>query len=284
MGRVFTSSEVRKKQVAWSENILDHTDRLRQLLDSKLFVGSLIFGGSLAPTPSVRTDLDFLAIYHDGCGSKAHEVIRGASQKAARDFVQLDPIIIDATSAEAGHHTISMPFLRYLAWAEMEYGHIRRNPLKHFRFEDPKSDPADEILPYLRRKLYKLEKGLATLPAMDELSRCRFLQKVLELPTQVARKVLWWLSVTHGLEHNLLSEDKEAIRAAYLLQPKGTDDKKINKLFKGLTAQDLEYSAFLNCQLARFHLAQYDTYLHHLESLVEGAIKLVALNLLLIRD
>ncbi len=205
MGRVFTPTELAKRQ--WPHpseftRILSTTDGA--LKEARSIVATLIFGSLCYEGDDLRSDIDWLVIYHDKKAHEARELLTTLAQAAREAYVPLDLLILSKRQAEKGVHSIGPLFLGHLAKVEKSGGH-KGQPLQLIK---PTGITAyHETQLYLGHKLASLEKQSVNLNWEDEKALVTLLQKALEAPIQVARKVMSTLTgVELGGKKEVLSE------------------------------------------------------------------------------
>ncbi|MCX5706049.1 MAG: hypothetical protein NTZ92_08355 [Candidatus Omnitrophica bacterium] len=147
-------------------------------------------------------------------------------------------------------------------------GIIKENPLPFFVFDA--ASAVEDIRGYLRNKLRRLENGVIALPTMEAADLHRFLQKVLEAPVHVARKILYWQKV------EMPNDLKQTVLRCY---PDIAREQE-RELFTKITEADSQYSEELLAQLRHPEEDQYSRTIGELKGLALDTLEFVRLNAL----
>jgi predicted nucleotidyltransferase len=148
-----------------------------------LALGSVVRGDY---TPH-RSDLDVLVVYHEGKESRAVKCLNALVVLAQERYVALKLIPCDHLIAESRLHFFGPSFMKHLAHSASIGGVLKGDVIEQFA---PSVTANEEIESYLRHKLYRLESIHARSAALKEDDKTRFLEKLLEAPIHVARKML----------------------------------------------------------------------------------------------
>jgi predicted nucleotidyltransferase len=162
----------------------------KALQDAKSIAAQMIFGDFCFAADNLRSDIDWLVIYHDNRVSEARQLLAKLSQSAREVYVPLDLLVMSVSQAKRGAHSIGPLFLMHLAQVADSKCHTGK-PLELIKPIGLTGITVyEESLLYIGDQIANLEKGLAMLDLADERSLATLLQRALEAPIHVARKVL----------------------------------------------------------------------------------------------
>ncbi len=195
MGRVFSLDEIRRGMVPKIGSFDKSVQEIRaRLASTEGVLGAVICGSALSGTITVRSDIDCVVVYERERRNPALEALRSLHGFAASLHVPTEFIPIDSVVAAQGLHSIGRSFATHLERAANRGGVIKYDPLAFIRFPDRDSrrELVLDVMSYLTHKIRRFEKGLVELPVMNPANTelYRFLQKVLESPIHIARKVM----------------------------------------------------------------------------------------------
>lgn len=242
MGRVFSWEEIARGNVPKIRSFKKVADEIRAVLASTEGVlGAVICGSALSGNVTVRSDIDCVVVYEWERRTPVLEALQSLYRVASWLHVPIEFIPIDSEVAAQGLHTIGPSFARHLERAARNGGIIKNDPLVFICFpgRGKHDDLVEDVLGYLKHKIRRFEKGLVELPTMNAEPLCRFLQKALESPIHIARKVL------HLSVQGPFDDSREEVKKLY---PRMADEE-LAGVFQGLVQEDEEYSLVIGEQL-----------------------------------
>lgn len=269
MGKVFTFDEIKHKCVPELGSFNFVLDELKDWLSkSPAIIGAIICGSAVTAVKfNRRSDIDCVVIHRQDMTREAVEVYQNLQQFAAKRFVPLELITFDdLTVRQHRNHLFSCTFGRHLARSANKGGIIKTNPLPDSCLFCASRN--SDIVNYLCHKLETISKGLNRMPIMDEAELCRFLQKVLEAPIHIARKML-------ELNNRLVDDSKQAVRGIYL----STATQKEKDYFQVLCDFDKDYSEELEAQLESIEPTRYQNQLDLLKNAAYLCHDFIRINL-----
>jgi hypothetical protein len=178
-----------------------------------------------------------------------HEMVAIARQR----YVPLVFVPCDIAIARTRFHHMGGSFVRHLE-ASAAAGGILKGDLTSYLA--PGAQEMEELEGYLRVKFYNLQERYALVGSMGEQERAAFLQKVLEAPLHVARKVL-------AHQRRLHDDSKQAVIREYQSLAQLTS---LNTLFRRLVALDGGYTTELQQQITCPNRGTYEHYLDCIQS------------------
>lgn len=240
MGKIFTWREVAARRIPMAVSFPAVVDKIKEEMDrSPGVLGAILCGSVLSGTHNLRSDIDCFYVYEP---ASRHDVI-GMAQKVSRFAFQLHvpvdfaPLAADIALTRVSH--IGVSFAVHLQYAIEHGGMIRNNPLPLIRINE--TNPTLDVAVYLRHKLHGLEKRLCKLSAMRDYALCMFLQKVLEAPMHVARKMLFLHQV------KMTDDSKRSV----LLHYKKISDAEEYRLLAATVAADQAYTFLANSLMSK---------------------------------
>lgn len=269
MGKVFSWKEIERREIPQLSSFSAVVGKIRQDLEvADGVIGGILCGSVLWNTCNQRSDIDCVVVYDPVKRREVVKALRGINQTAANLHVPTELIPLDLHIARTLLHHIGLSFAAHLRYATENGGLIKVNPLPLFVFDD--ASVIEDIRGYLRNKLRRLEKGMSALPTMEVAELHRFLQKVLEAPVHVARKILWWRKV------EMPDDSKQTVLHCY---PDIADTQE-HELFTKITIADNEYTTELLVQLQYPDQARYSEVIDRLKDLAWDTLEFVRLNAL----
>lgn len=190
MGRIFSFSEIEKKKVPYRESFNAVARALTEDIGRcEAITSALACGSVLKSRHSRRSDFDCLVIFKEEKREKALAWMESFHNFAnSHYFVPMQFIPVSDAVANTPLCHIEVLFLSHLCWATKNGGVIKGSPME-FLYLDYQN-PMDDFRNYLRYKMRAMELGQVTLRSMDDAVFSSFLQKGLESPIHVARKML----------------------------------------------------------------------------------------------
>lgn len=269
MGRVFSWSEVEQRKVPHAASFSKVVSRIRHDLEAtEGVVGGILCGSLLWNCCTPRSDIDCVVVYDPEKRREVMAVLQRINQEAAELYVPVDMIPVDSQMAGTPMHHIGLSFATHLRYAARNGGLVKQNPLSLFLFDE--GNAKEDIRGYLRNKLRMLDEGTSRFSAMEEAEFHRFLQKMLEAPLHIARKMLWWQKV------DTPDDSKQAVLCHY---PRIAEARE-RKLFERVNATDSRYTRVLLAQLQRHNRDQYARVIEEIRGLAWDTLEFVRLNAL----
>lgn len=189
MGRVFAWKEVRNKTVPSLCNFNEVVEFLRRDLEaSSLVVSALMLGSFLRGDHSIRSDVDVLVLYPLEWRGEMMRLLRDLRVRAWRFHVPVEFVSLDTELATTTDHHIAPTFLEHLRMMSRDGGIIKRDPLPLIRSN--RDGVLEDTRGYLIHKMRTFEKGESSSTSLSEESRFRMIEKALQFPVYVARKML----------------------------------------------------------------------------------------------
>lgn len=271
MGKIFSWDEILNKRVPEMNSFSHIAKTIRERLEAiDSILGGIICGSVLKNSHTVRSDIDCLVVYEE----KWHNLIVKALQdiycSAARMHIPVGFIPVDLSVAKSSSHHISLSFAAHLDQSAMNGGVIRQNPLPFFNFDN--KDILQDVHNYVSQKMRKLESGNIEISDMGsyEPELYRLLQKALEAPVHIARKMLLLRKV------KLPDDSKEMVAQYYSLI--ATDEEK--DLFRILVVADENYTRALLLQIEKPNKDQYFQDIMKIIKLLPDSLRFARLNAL----
>lgn len=269
MGKVFSWDEIAEGKIPQLQDFETVVSEIRQKLEAiDGVVGGTLCGSILWNSYNQRSDIDCVVVYDPAERREVVKALRGINQVAASLHVPTGLISLDTHIARTPLHHIGLSFAVHLRYAVENGGLIKANPLPFFVFDD--ASVVNDVRGYLRNKLRRLEEGVSTLPTMESAELHRFLQKVLEAPVHVARKILWWQKVE-------TSDDAKQTVMRYYPDIASARER---ELFAKITVADGLYTTELLAQLQNPDKGRYSKVIQGMEDLTWDTLEFVRLNAL----
>ncbi len=271
MGRVFSADDLWKRKILMLSDFDEVSHEVKERLSAcDGVIGGLMFGSVLWKHYTKRSDLDCLVLY-DSCLVRINpnQLFLELNKFAAGFYVPLQLIGIDVAIAQVGLSDVGPSFFTHLQLAVNYGGIIKKNPLPFFK--PPAMSFAEDAREYLRRKWRKMQNGVNSLLTLQTCDLFRFLQKVLEAPIHIARKMLHVSSVL------METDSKQEVIAHY---SKIASAKEL-ELFEKIVGIDSEYSAELDRQWKNFDIkSSYKKMIDKIKATAYDTLEFTKLNLL----
>ena len=269
MGKVFSWKEIERREIPQLSSFSTIVGKIRQDLEiTDGVIGGILCGSILWDACNQRSDIDCVVLYDPVKRREVVKTLRGINQTAADLHVPAELIPLDLHIVRTPLHHIGPSFAAHLRYASENGGLIKTNPLPLFVFDN--TTIVEDIRGYLRNKLRRLEKGISALPIMEVAELHRFLQKVLEAPVHVARKILWWQKVE-------MPDDSKQMVLHYYPDIANAQE---CELFMEITLADNAYTTELLAQLQYPDRARYSEAIDKLKDLAWDTLEFVRLNAL----
>lgn len=243
MGRVFTWEQVKASAVPSKQAFDDVGNSVRVAFTNQIGIHFATFIGSYARgTTNVRSDIDCLVVYEHKHHCQTVSTMQYLVIQAARQHIPLEFIPIDITVAATRGSHVGPSFLAHTARCSCA-GATIQGSMPAF-CHTGKYPLHEEIIGYLRMKLYRLEEDRIKYPSLDFTDRARALKRSLEAPIHVARKVLDLLGV------HLTEDGQGIVRQGYQREIGSMGYQWLGDLLESLSSLDQEYLLLLNEILA----------------------------------
>jgi len=267
VGKVFSWGEIERKEIPQPSDFSIVVGKIRQNLEvANGVVGGILCGSVLWNSYNERSDIDCVVVYDPTKRREVVEALRDINQTASTLHVPTELIPLDMHIVRTPLHHIGPSFAVHLRYAAENGGVIKENPLPLFVFDG--ISIVEDVRGYLRNKLRRLEKGMSTLPTMEVADLLRFLQKVLEAPVHVARKLLRWQAV------KMPDDSKRTVMFYY----PDIANAREHELFVKITTIDSQYTAEILAQLQHPNKALYSRVIGEIEELAWDTLEFVRLN------
>lgn len=188
MGRVFSWDDVSCNNIPTLEAFQEVFAGVKSRIQSESSIVAAIACGSVARSDhNVRSDLDVVVIYDHENAELANTWMRSEHRMAAKLHVPLSFLPCDVSIARTRMHHLGGSFVRHLQRSVEHGGNLKGDVFVHL---SPSQSEEEELESYLRVKYYKLMHQWVEAVEFTPEREAGFLQKVLEAPMHVARKVL----------------------------------------------------------------------------------------------
>lgn len=265
---VFSWNEIECGKIPQPSDFTTVISRIRQDLGATDgVVGAILYGSVFWNGYNQRSDIDCVVVYDPTKRHEIVQVLRSINRIATDLHVPAELIPIDSHTARTPLHHINLSLAVHLRYATENGGLIKTNPLPLFTFDD--ASILEDVRGYLRNKLRRLEKGMSAFPTMEDAELHRFLQKVLEAPVHVARKILWWQK----------AETPDDTKRTVMRYYPNIASAQERKLFANVTAADNQYTTELLAQLQNPDKNRYFQSIEAVKDLAWDTLEFVRLTL-----
>lgn len=193
MGKVFTSEQIRLGQFPdpGAHNAAAQRIAERVLFSGDSLVGSgLIHGSATNGESDIRSDLDMLIIA-TADGDALHVIREIITDEATTNYVPVELKVISSIDVHAQTHGVDQLFLRYLQEAEKDERFTYGMPASELRAGFCEKDfTVEALVQVVRRYIGAKTERFAGVLASQNQPEERHLQRALELPKNLGRKVL----------------------------------------------------------------------------------------------
>ncbi|MFH1427045.1 MAG: nucleotidyltransferase domain-containing protein [Patescibacteria group bacterium] len=271
MGKVFSWYEIIEHKVPELQNFPKVTDRANLLITGcQAIIGAIIYGSILRNDHSRRSDIDGIILFKGKMRLEAMKILQEIDYYTNKLHVPLEFIPIDDRLADTSMHSIELSFYNHLSWAAKNGGVVKFNPLPFISFN--KANINEELKNYLRYKNSRLYKAWPSLCQMQQ-RHYEFMQKILEAPIYIARKMLRWRNV------DLNDDSKKVIKNLY---PRYFPHIDLITCFKQVNSIDDEYTEILSQQTKNPNEKKYAKTLEKIKSVIPAVFDFILLNMLII--
>lgn len=210
MGKIYNFAEIKYGQVprpddfAVAKEIV--LDGLSRLYRSGTIYGGKVFGSVARGTPNMRSDFDLLVVTKKYSGAYPLRDLFNMVREKTK--VRVEPIVATREIAELGYHSVDEPLLEHISNMPNEGNTAGEDPTQFLKLT--------EIPPHLTYREYmtnKLRKFMEGFFAFSDDDKMRVLQRALEAPSNVGRRVLQ--ADARFLPDDSKGTVKNAFRSAY---------------------------------------------------------------------
>jgi hypothetical protein len=188
MGRVFTWDEVLRKEVPTPDDFRFARSALElRFLGESSILYVLLFGSVVRGDQNCRSDFDCLVVYDAAREEEAMRALADARRVANQNFVVPNILPVDSVLARSRFHSFGPTLTRHFNTCVKLGGVLKgKGTIELPEFSTVREDVEN----YLRRKLRRFVESRSRLDELDEKETAHFLQKLLEFPVHIARKML----------------------------------------------------------------------------------------------
>lgn len=200
MGQIFSLDAIVNRRIPQKESFL-HVARMMRatLVDEDAIVCALLFGSIVRGDYNIRSDADCLIVYKAEKEAAAMRTMQEITVSAKELYVPVQFTPCDTHIARTRLHHLGTSFVRHLQASLSRQGEIGAEIKGRIDGLLSKSiSERDEIEGYIRMKMYKLQSSFAKITSMSDDEYVGYLQKLLEAPVHVARKMLIYEDVLDG--------------------------------------------------------------------------------------
>lgn len=189
MGKVYAWKDIESGRIPHRRSFGVVVRQIRKVFEQEVSIeAALVCGSVVRDDHTRRSDLDVVVVYNAAFEQRAMKLLQQLTAFAKQRYVPLEFNPCDSRTIQTRFHDFGPAFRSHLAASAVRGGIIAENPIPMFNTDG--DDMAAEVDSYIRKQLLRLEKGLTKYPSMTLEQKCTFLQKALEAPTHIARKVL----------------------------------------------------------------------------------------------
>ncbi len=270
MGKVFSWEEIASGKIPKLEDfgiilglIVSELERCNEI------IGGVICGSVIRGDHNIRSDVDCLVVHSGQNILKIIGLLQELNRFAKRLYVPVEFIPVDIRVAHTP--TVEMSFGMHLDWSARNGGCIKTNPIPMLSFD---LDMGQELQNYVRLKLNKLTKRWIKYPEASSEQRFHFLQKILEAPIYIARKIVRWQGVDISFD-----DSKRRIAELYSEHFNGSES---SGFFKEAVLADVSYTTKLLQQLKCCDEVEYSNVVQEIEAIVPDVLEFIRLVTILI--
>jgi len=266
MGRVFTWKEVLEHRIPELSHFPLVVAELKKTIEQESgIIGGVLCGSVLDNSFTERSDIDCVLVYDHAKFKHVMESLKTVVSLSNKLHIPLQLIPVDADAAEQQRHNISLGFGWHLMRASQSGGVIKENIVHRLKMN--LNSQHQEVSDYLGHKLARMTKGLVKMRSMGWYELHQFLQKVLEAPMHIARKLM-------QTNPNIRDLPAKEVMRHYLR----TAQNQKSTLFIGLTGLDGEYTTVLKAQIQRPNGGQYGDIIERIKAAAWDVHEFIRLN------
>lgn len=242
MGKIFNYEDIKNHRVPTRDDFMEARSlaliSLGELARSGGIYGAKAFGSVANGTPSERSDFDLLIVTERD--DAIHELKSIFEAIHANTKVGIEPIVIARNFAERGFHSVDLFFLQHIQALPNEGNLAGYDPMEVMKPIDLPMTKIHEQ--YLTQKVRRLREGIF---AYSETDKCRVLQRALEAPINVGRRIMQVLAEI-GYPTEITDDRKPAVAKVFRETFAGTN---LVSGFDSLFAQDGQYTDCLRATM-----------------------------------
>jgi predicted nucleotidyltransferase len=265
MGKVFSWEEIVAGEVPKLEDFgIVQRQIVSELEENNEIIGGVICGSVVRGDHNVRSDVDCLVVHSGQNVPRIIGLLQELNKYAKQLYVPVEFIPVDIRVAHIP--TVEISFGMHLDWSARNGGCIKTNPIPMLSFD---LDMGQELQNYVRLKLNKLTKRWIKYPEASPEHRFHFLQKILEAPVYIARKIIRWQGVDISFD-----DSKRRIVELYSEHFNGSES---SEFFREAVITDVDYTAKLLQQLKCSDEMEYSSVLKEIEAIVPNVLEFIRL-------
>lgn len=247
MGKIYSWESIESGGVP---NVEDFSVAKRTVLDGLWGMfpneidGAKVFGSVAKDSPSIRSDFDILVVFNNDISvRKLNNLVQDVDRETK---VQIEPLILSARQASEGFHTIDPSFYTHFEGIPNEGNLAGNNPLN--KVKPLEENVVNLCMNYIQQKIRRLNQGYIDTSEDESLT---VLQRVLESPVAVGRKVLYVLQKLGKFEIDGKDDSKRSVVKNFnkIMVDSNIDTTGFNELI----VKDKEYTQFLEETLGQKH-------------------------------
>jgi hypothetical protein len=271
MGRVYSYETIESGQVPtvtdFDKATLAFVSSVKDALETGLVDGAFIFGSVAVGSPNCRSDFDAVIALttEDSESYRAASRMNAVIEESVDNKIIINPIKQSRASFSNGRHEIDRLFGQHLSSAyRLVIGH---DPANYTQY--PADSPRDILAGYVSNKKRRLTEAYDA-PALDFRDGSG-VQRLLELPAAVGRKILQVLAETGDIDEAVKkSADKPAVVKASkaVLESTGLE----RGLHELLSLDDLYWDLLMSTMEGKVPKSEYEEEIRGLHEHIPEAI------------
>lgn len=267
MGQVFTWDAIWNGRIPKKASFRSVANMLRATLeDESSIVFAVMFGSVVRGDSNIRSGLDCAFVYKKDEQEKAMKTVQEIDQAAHALYVPVNFTPCDTVLAKTRMHHVGAVFREHLETSMESGGRIKGKLDGMFV---PTMSNKHEIESYLKYKMHRMQTAFAKISTCNEERLTASLQKALECPSHVARKML-------SYEHTLDGDSKKEVQERY----QETMPPLLAEQLDRLLNMDSYYTRELESQVVEPDERRYAAVLCGLEEALPRAVEFLRSNIL----